>query len=269
MVEIGIEDMDEKQVIELLQKLGYEPQHVYKIEVKTSKGWKKYTVAEIFGEAENLANFLCSELKKSCLEGGRHLIKGEISAGIWRQMFRIYYPDGTYEDIEAYTYDKFLDLKIPSDYVKNLEGYIKIGGFDFKIPLKEKDVEFIYTVIGTEGIKKLKKAIEVYGYNKILEEKAYRILIFGPKPKIEIDFEKGVVLKLVGDEFKIEDLKYYVDELVSDGNIEEAINVYEKCKNEHKKNILEYLKKNLKLYEGVKLEEKVKYYKEFLKKIEK
>ncbi len=269
MAEIGVENLKREEFLEILRKYNLEPDKLYEIEIKTKDGWRKFIVAEIVGEVENLAYFLSSEIKKPCLEGGRHLIKGEVSAGIWRQMFRIYYPDGSYEDVEAYIYDKFLDLKLPSEYVKNLEGFIKIGGFDFKIPLKEEDVEFIYTVIGSEGIRKLRKAIEAYGYDKILEEKAYKILIFGPKPKVEIDFERGVVLKLVGEEFKIEDIKYYVDELIREGNLEEALNVFKKCKDEHKKNIIEYIERNLKLYKGVKLEDKAKLYEEFLKKIEK
>ncbi len=269
MAEIGIEMMKREEFMELLKKYNISAEKIYEIEVKTKNDWKKFIIAETIGDVENLAYFLASELKKPCLEGGRHLIKGEVSAGIWRQMFRIYYPDGSYEDVEAYTYDKFLDLKIPSDYVKNLEGFIKIGGFDFKIPLKEKDVEFIYTVIGTEGIKKLKKALEAYGYEKLLDEKAYKILIFGPKPKVEIDYERGVVLKLIGDEFKIEDIKYYVDELISEGNVEEALKIYEKCKNEHKKSIIDYIKRSISLYKEVKLEDKVKLYESFLKKIEK
>lgn len=186
---------------EYLKSLGYTFSRSFEIEVLVSGSWKKFTVYEVQGFTEGIAEILSEAFNCPALESGPHLILGEVSAKLWDEAVKIVEPSGEVHFVAIYTFDGFLDMRIPTAKVKGLKGQIIVKGRVFDLPLTERDLAQI-SLLDTKVREKLEKAIAVYGAEKILGKDVLEKLRGAERASEErisydIDAESGVVLCLV------------------------------------------------------------------------
>ncbi|MEZ0346525.1 MAG: hypothetical protein ABWK01_08255 [Infirmifilum sp.] len=152
-----------------LKGYGYTILRTFEIELLVKDVWRKFTVYEVVGFAEGVAEILAETFNCPAIEAGPHLILGEVSAKLWDEAVKVVMPSGESFTIPVYTYDGFLDIKMPTSKVRGLKGEIIIAGKTFSLPLTEND--FHELMIMDRRIKeKIEKAISVYGVKKILSE---------------------------------------------------------------------------------------------------
>ena len=244
---LGVEDSEEarKELEEILRELGIKILGFRYVEIRTSRTWKRFLVAEVAGFVEGAAAVLAQRLGAASLESGEHLILGETSARLWDEAVRVVFPDGEEEIVPVCRYDGFLDLRLPTDRVRGLEGYISIGGARYSLPLSFNDLVKIYSR-GREGLEKVERAAGVYGVERILSEEAIsKIRELGRRReevRVEIDYEAGFVLLMREGEMATKTIQDYVAELVENGDLERAYEVYERCPQETKRAIADKLR---------------------------
>jgi tetratricopeptide (TPR) repeat protein len=209
------------------------------VEVRTRRGWVKLRLYDVEGEVEGVAASLASALKAPALESGPHLILGEVSARLWDEGAKVVFPDGSSEVVALYTYDGFLDVRMPTDYVKGLKATIRVGGKTYELPLKLEDLIEIQGR-GPDALEKLEKAVAVYGLEKIISREALEELKRRKaEVKVEVDYEAGFVLVKEGGKVRVAALRDYFLELLYRGEHERAKKVYDEAPEEVKRSLLE------------------------------
>jgi len=267
---LGVEDGEKsrEELGGILEELDLRVLRYREIEVKTSRNWKKFLIAEVAGFVEGLAGVVAQRLGRTSLESGEHLILGETSARLWDEAAKVVFPDGEEELVPIFRYDGFLDLRLPTERVRGLEGYISIEGRRYRLPLSFGDLVDIYSR-SREGLDKVERAAGVYGVEKILSREAIsKIRELGRRReevKIEIDYETGFVFIVRGREIITKTIRDYVAELVGEGRLERAKEVYDRCPTELKEDIVERLKRTYYMLKDIGRSELLDRVEEFLK----
>ncbi|MGB9709144.1 MAG: hypothetical protein ACP5II_00180 [Infirmifilum sp.] len=167
---IGLESSCSSEGVEsLLKEYGYTVARKFAIELFVKESWMKFIIYEVIGFAEGVAELLSETFNCPALEAGPHLVLGEVSAKLWDEAAKVVMPTGESYIIPIYTYDGFLDVKMPTSKVRGLKGQIIIGGRAFDLPLKEEDILNLM-IIDKRVKEKIEKAIAVYGEKRILSE---------------------------------------------------------------------------------------------------
>ncbi|AKG38030.1 hypothetical protein MA03_00240 [Infirmifilum uzonense] len=167
---IGLESSCSSEGVEsLLKEYGYTVARKFAIELFVKESWMKFIIYEVIGFAEGVAELLSETFNCPALEAGPHLVLGEVSAKLWDEAAKVVMPTGESYIVPIYTYDGFLDVKMPTSKVRGLKGQIIIGGRAFDLPLKEEDILNLM-IIDKRVKEKIEKAIAVYGEKRILSE---------------------------------------------------------------------------------------------------
>ncbi len=239
-----------------------------KISIKTSRGWIKFIVFEVSGFTEGLAEFISKEFKVTALESGKHLILGETSAKLWDEAVKIVFPDGETEIIPVFTFDGFLDIRMPTENIRGVNPTIVVLGKIYELPLSLEDIVEIYRK-NREAIEKIEKAASIYGLNKVISERALSALKEKSKEKIkvEIDYETGYVLISDGSSISTKPLPTYLLSLILDEKIDEALKVYNDAPLEMKEDLKKVVLEELRIQENIKALRNVELLKKFIDKI--
>ncbi len=256
-VEYGKKNLEEFS--EIIVKMGLSVLGNIEIEVKTGRGWIKFIVLEVAGFVEGYAAELARLTQAPSLESGPHLIMGEPSAGFWEEAVKVVFPDGESEVIPVLSYDGFLDLKLPTENVRGIEGTITIGGKVFKLPLSLDDILEIYEM-GKKAVEKVEKAASVYGIRRILSSEALLELSRAKRkpPKYEVDYEAGIALIKEEDKLRTTSVQALVLELAVKGFVDEAAKIYNEASPEVKEAIEEAVIEEYKVYSSIKSPKKAK-----------
>ncbi len=263
---LGVRDsVDENEFVKFIEdKLGLKVLKTQKVKVKTRRGWLSFIIVDVLGFVEGYARYVVENFKTEALEGGEHLILGEPSAKLWDEAVKIIFPDGTEEIIPIYTFDGFLDIRLPTDKVEGLRGYITVGGLSYSLPLSFEDLVEIYQ----QGkIEKIEKAVSIYGLKRVLSEDAILKLsqLKKKRAKVEIDYEGGFVFIVKEHEIITKSIPDYVIELVRNKEYERAMEIYSKCtaeiREETKRKIVEFCR----MLEEIGKKDQVKELMDFLK----
>ncbi len=226
MAWLGFEEgcMDEERFAEILRKNSIEPGNRFSIELLVGGEWVRFVVYEVHGFVEGSACILAEATGCRVLEGGKHLILGEVSAKIWDEAVKVCDPGGGVEVIPVYTYDAFLDVRMPSRYVRGLEPEILVGGRVYRLPLSLGDLEDI----ARKGlIAKVEKAASVYGLYRVVSEEALRELRRRREEKekefrYEVDYESGYVVVVRAGKVSAVGLPRFLVLLVEEGRYKDA-----------------------------------------------
>ncbi|RLF07637.1 MAG: hypothetical protein DRJ64_02575 [Thermoprotei archaeon] len=257
---IGVEEG--KINIELLEKYlnenGFLILNKIRISVKTSKNWIDFVVFEVSGFTEGLADVISRRFNVISLEGGKHLILGETSAKLWDEAVKIVFPNGDSEIVPIFTFDGFLDLRMPTENIRGVNPTILVSGKLYTLPLSLDDVLEIYKK-GKKFFEKIEKVATIYGVDKVISREAMDILKERSKKsiKIEVDYETGYVLISNGVSLTTKTLSSYFLSLIFEDNIEEALKIYNdapsQVKDELKNLVIEELEiqKNLNAFGNV------------------
>ncbi len=193
----------EEEFERYLKEYGYSFMKKFEIEVLVGSSWEKFKVYDVLGFVEGTAEILAEAFNCPALESGPHLVLGEVSAKLWDEAVKIVLPDGKFYIVPVYTYDGFLDIRMPTSKVRGLKGQIIVGGRVFELPLSEEDFKQIM-LLDKRLLEKLEKAIAIYGYEKVIDRKLLEKLKEektgrGREQAItyEIDWDAGTVLCIV------------------------------------------------------------------------
>jgi len=226
---VGIEEKfeDVDKVKSILTNNGFIVLGRKNISVKTSRGWINFLVFDVGGFTEGMANLLSKELNVIALESGKHLILGETSAKLWDEAVKIVFPDGESEIIPVFTFDGFLDLRMPTENIRGVNPTIVIFGKVYNLPLTIEDIVEIYRK-NKKGIEKIEKAASIYGLEKVISKEAIDALKEkrDANIKVEIDYETGYVLISNGFSINTRPLSSYFLSLILEDKINEALNIY-------------------------------------------
>lgn len=226
---VGVaEDAEGGKARELLERMGLSVRReAGLIELKTTRGWIKFRLYEVEGDVKGAADGLAKILEVPAFESGPHITLGEVSARLWDEGAKVVFPDGYSEVVALFTYDGFLDVRMPSANVRGLKATIVIGGKTYELPLKLSELMEIYSM-GPKAVEKLEKAVSVYGLEKVISKEALEKLKQRKmEVKIEIDYSSGFVLIKEGARVRIVALKDYFIELLYRGDYERAKSVLE------------------------------------------
>ena len=221
---------------EVLKSLGFTVLRRFRVELEVEGEWLGFTVFDVLGFAEGVAQVIAAELECPALESGPHLVLGEISAKIWDEAAKVVFPDGREVLVPVFTYDAFLDLVLPTKKVRGIEGRITIMGRSFKLPLSREDLLEIMK-LGSKFLEKVEKAIAVYGVERVLSPLALRELAQrekgeGGEMSYEVDFDEGVALVKVGGKLTMVPIPRLVVMLAQRGRLEEVERLLENLKGE-------------------------------------
>lgn len=223
------------EVEEILKSMGFTVLKEIRIELQIEGTWQRFVVFEVLGFVEGAASILAAELECPALESGPHLVLGEVSAKIWDEAAKVVFPDGREILIPILTYDAFLDIVLPTQKVKGLEGKITIMGRTFKLPLSKEDLLEIAR-LGSKYLEKIEKAIAVYGSGRILSSDALAELarkhLLEEEIKYEVDFEENIAFIYRGGKLTAVTIPRLVVMLAERGRLEEVEKLLEKCKGE-------------------------------------
>ncbi|PLJ77272.1 hypothetical protein [Infirmifilum sp. SLHALR2] len=200
---LGADCIKEEEFENYLTNYGYSFSKKFEIEVLVESSWTRFKVYEVLGFVEGVADILAEAFRCPALESGPHLVLGEVSAKLWDEAVKVVFPNGETHVIPVYTYDGFLDIRMPTSKVKGLKGQMIVGGKVFDLPITEEDFQRI-VLLDKRVREKLEKAIAIYGVEKILEKKLLDKLreektrgIKEQKITYEIDPESGIVLCII------------------------------------------------------------------------
>lgn len=248
IIGISSESLSVEEFIKYVENLGYtivsEP---YILKIKTKIGWIEFKVIDVMNPTNGIGKTLAHKYNSPSLEGP--IIHGEVSAGLWEEAVRIFYPNSEYEDVAIMIHDNFINIKIPTKNVDGLHGEILIHGRSFKLPLNTEDLEVI-TNLGNEALKTLERAILAYGLKSMISSETLSECIKKNEFKSEeIDFNSGFVVIKEDNGVSVVSIVDYVVKLVIDGYVDKAYNVYERLNEDRKREIVEILKDELVIYE--------------------
>lgn len=250
---IGVaEEVSEEDARKALQNLGLTPLRVIGVvELETSRGWLKFRVFEVTGAVEDAARVLAEDLNAPAFESGPHLVLGEVSARLWDEGAKVAFPDGSSEVIPVFTYDGFLDVRMPTRKVKGLRATIIVGGKQYELPLEIKDLLEVYGM-GQKAIEKIEKAASVYGFEKVIAAAAWEELRRQRAGgiSVEVDYEAGFVMVKEGTKMRVISLDKFFLDLIFKGELDKMKDLVEKAPEEVKKRMLELLREELELAEA-------------------
>jgi len=236
-LEAGKADFNE--LTSLLKSYGLKLGGIKEVEVKVKDRWVKFVMIEVYGFIEGLGKVLCDRYRCLSFEWGGHTILGEVSAKLWHEAVKVYFPEGGSELVPVMVCDGFLSLRIPTEHVKGVNGTISISGASFELPLSLADLTKI-ALSGDKAMQVLKKAIEVYGEGRILSKEALKWLkARRGRVKIEeVDFESGYVVRVEGRKISTIPLINYLLNLIKEGRLQEALDLYAKAPKEWKEKMI-------------------------------
>ena len=267
MAWVGIEYTVRDEIIEsLLKRLGLKIVRKLDapIHVKTSRGWIKFKVYDLLGEAEGIGDILAREAGHATLEAGRHLILGETSARLWDEAVKIVFPDGYNEVIPVFTCDGFLDVKMPTQNIKGVNATMIIKGKLYKLPLSLEDLTEIY-YMGKDFIEKVEKAASVYGLEKIISKEALEALRKARKaPRVEVDYDAMLVFIFEGSKMKTASLQRYFLELIYSNKLEEAKKMFQNAPKNVKDVLVNLLREEYEVLKMTSDREKIENMKRFM-----
>ncbi len=228
---VGVaEEVGEDRVREALASLGLEVTRVQGLlELETSRGWLKFRVYEVRGSVEGVAQVLAENLGAAAFESGPHLVLGEVSARLWDEGARVVFPDGYSEVIPLFTYDGFLDVRMPTRRVSGASATMVIGGRTYELPLRYSDLVEIYAM-GEKAVEKVEKAASVYGLEKVISREALEELRRRRgEVLVEVDYESGLVMIREGARLRVVSLAKYFVELARRSDHERLKELWEKA----------------------------------------
>ncbi|HDD33519.1 MAG TPA: hypothetical protein ENG30_00045 [Thermofilaceae archaeon] len=237
------------------------------VEVKTSRGWVKFRVYEVEGVIEGVAAVLASRLGVPVFESGRHLILGEASARLWDEGVKVAFPNGDSEIIPIFTFDGFLDLRMPTSNVRGVKATMIVGGKVYELPLKLNDLLEIYSR-GRNLVEKIEKAASVYGLERIVSREALESLRKSKREvRVEVDYETGFVFLLEGGRMKTIPLSRYFIELIYGGELEKAKSLYEGAPESTRVELAELIRDEYEVARSLGLEARVQRLKSIAEKL--
>lgn len=248
IIGISSESLNVREFIKNIENLGYtiisEP---YILKIRTKMGWIEFKVVDVMSSANGIGKTLAHKYNSPSLEGP--IIHGEVSAGLWEEAVRIFYPNSEYEDVAIMIHDSFINIKIPTKNVDGLHGEIFIHGRSFKLPLNTEDLEVI-AALGNEALKTLERAILAYGLKSMISSKTLSEYIKKNEFRAEeIDFNSGFAVVKENNGVSVVPIVDYVIKLVIDGYVDKAYNVYVKLNEDRKREVIEILKDELVIHE--------------------
>lgn len=267
---IGVaEEVSEEVAEEALRRIGLFPQKIIcRVEVKTGRGWVKFRVYEVEGSVEGIAELLALQVGAPVFESGRHLILGEASARLWDEGAKVTFPDGTSEVVPIFTFDGFLDVRMPSDNVRGLKATMVIGDRVYELPLKLSDLVEVYSM-GRRALEKVEKAASVYGLEKVISREALDELRKRRRRrvKIEVDYEAGFILILEGDRLRTVPLREFFLDLIYGGDVERAREVYEGAPEHVRRELVDALRESYEASKAMALKERQRAIEEAVRKL--
>ncbi|MEM4805858.1 MAG: hypothetical protein QXX25_07225 [Thermofilaceae archaeon] len=267
---IGVSaDISEDDVKRALENLGLILlREIGVVELETSRGWLKFRVFEVAGGVEDSARVLAEDLSAPAFESGPHLVLGEVSARLWDEGAKVVFPDGESEVVPIFTYDGFLDVRMPTRRVKGLKATIIIGGTQYELPLEIKDLLEVYAK-GQKAIEKVEKAASVYGLEKVVSAAALEELRRrrAGEVSVEVDYEAGFVMVKEGVKVRVVSLDKFILDLIVRGELDKLRELVEKAPDEAKRRVHEMLRRELELAEASGDERRSKVLKEALEKL--
>ena len=270
---LGIEEkcLDEESFLSFLKKNRIEITSSFNLEIKTEKeSWVKFKVYEVTGFIEGLACNIASIFNCPALEAGKHLILGEISAKLWDEAVKICYPGGEEKIIVAYTYDAFLDIRMPTKNVRGISPQIVISGKSYNLPLSLDDLIEIAR-LGKTYLQKIEKAASVYGIEKIISKEALDEIKRLSREKkeeeitYEVDYDEGYVFVMTKGKLSTYTIPRFVVFLLEEGKKDEAVKIFEKCNQRLRSEIIDAVEDLFYLYKSSGKDTKV--IEEFLNKL--
>ena len=239
---IGVETANDQKISEVSEYieevLNYKILDKKTIQIKTKKSWKTFTVFDVVGFVEGVAKVISIKFNLVSLESGKHLVLGEPSAKLWDEAVLIVFPNGDTEMIPIFTYDGFIDVRMPNENIKGVKATIFIAGKKYELPLSLRDLIEIYQA-GKHWMDKVEKAASVYGLTKILSEEALSSLKKARKEeeKIEVDYETGFIIVSKAGKISTIPIQAYILELINEDKLDKALEIYEKAPDEIKEKI--------------------------------
>ena len=249
---IGIEKegLNLDDVKKILEDSGLKINNIDEVEIKTKNNWKTFIRFEVLGFIEGYGPELSKKFNRAVFEWGEHTILGEVSAKLWHESVKIYYPDGDSEVIEVRIHDGFLDLILPTENIRGIKGSVVIGGLRIELPINGEQL-FQISRLGDKAIRKLEKVVEIYGKERVLSESAIILLELAKrseeKEEIDIDYETGFVIKRKGKKIITVPLWRYILNLIDDERFDEAKEILEKAPQETRNEIVEELQNELEI----------------------
>ncbi|RLF06949.1 MAG: hypothetical protein DRK00_00105 [Thermoprotei archaeon] len=244
---IGVaEAVSEEEAREAMESVGLLLKKVVgTIEVRTERGWIRFRVYEVEGGVEGVAEILAPRVGAPVFESGRHLILGEASARLWDEGAKVVFPDGVSEVVAIFTFDGFLDVRMPTSNVRGLKATMVIGGKIYELPLKLSDLIEVYSM-GKRALEKVEKAASVYGLEKVISKEALEELRRRREKRIrvEVDYETGFVLILEGGRIRTAPLRSFFLDLIYEGRVEKAKEIFERAPEQVRRELLEALKED-------------------------
>ncbi len=269
---LGIEKgkIDKETFKKDLEQLGFKVLKIFEIRVKTKRGWIDFTVADVIEPTEGYASYLSTKYSATALEGGEHLIFGEVSAKLWNEAVKISYPDGSEETITILIHDNFLNAKIPTENIEGIKGEVLFNGFRVELPIKLTDL-LIIVRIGKKALEKIDKLVQAYGREKILSREVIEYLEKLTKVREEvkesIDYETGFVIIAKGTKISTIPIPNYIVNIIKEGNLQKALKIYREAPNEIKQEIEKAVTEELEICKAIGRENEAKLLSEFLNKI--
>ncbi|ABL77666.1 hypothetical protein [Thermofilum pendens] len=190
---------NEQEVAKYLEDSGVQVLKKFELEIEVDGEWIPFLVFEVLGFVEGLSEDLSRNFQCPTLESGPHLVLGEVSAKLWDEAVKVVFPDGGSRIIPVFTFDAFLDIRVPTKKVKGLKGQLILAGRVFELPLSKDDLLFI-AKLDKKYLEKIEKAVAVYGLDKILSKEAQAELAGKPSKKslsYEVDYESGMALVML------------------------------------------------------------------------
>jgi len=229
---VGVsESVEEERARALIESLGLRIDRVVGVvELETSRGWLKFRVFEVRGEVQGVAQVLASELSLPAFESGPHLVLGEVSARLWDEGARVAFPDGGSEVIPIFTYDGFLDIRMPTRKTRGLKATMVVGGRTFELPLQLKDLLEIYAQ-GRKALEKVDKAVAAYGLEKVVSSEALEELrrLKQAEEVVEVDFDAGFVMVREGSRARVVSLERFFLEMIYRKRLDRVKEIMEKA----------------------------------------
>lgn len=264
-VEAGEHDACDEAIMELGLKITRKFDNP--IEVKTSRGWLKFRVYEVLGEVEGVAQIIAQRTGRPALEAGRHLVLGETSARLWDEAVKVFFPDGHSEVIPVFTYDGFLDVKMPNKNIRGVEATIVVGGTTYRLPLSIRDLSAIF-LMGEEYLEKIEKAASAYGIDKIISKEALEALRKAQRAaRVEVDYDSMLVFIFEESRMRSISLQRYFLELVYSERYSEAEDIFKKAPSEARDALEKTLRDEAEILKLTKDQEKIRRLREFSERI--
>lgn len=221
------------------------------ISIRSSRGWIDFTVLEVAGFVEGMARLIAETFGAAGLESGEHLILGEVSARLWDEAVKIVFPNGHEEVVTIFTFDGFLDIRMPTDKIRGVKPTMVLLGKVYELPLELKDLVEIYNT-SEKLIEKIEKAASIYGINRVVSSEALQALRRGSiGEKVEVDYESGYVVISSGKSIRTKPISTYIVELILSGKMDEARRVYEEAPESIKRDVEGILQEEYIIYSSI------------------